>query len=251
MTVRELGTVPEACSLKLPFYICRMEFKRLSLSPLNHKEFRLYIFVRFFYIMAIRMVGTVLIYKLFHLTKDSFSIAIVGLAEFIPVFALALYAGHMIDRSDKRTVLLRGVICYSLCVLGFIIVTIPSIENQLSISTIALFYYIIIFITGGIRAFAGPASNAILAQLVPRNILQYAANISSTTWLTASIFGHASAGFLIALAGVHFTFYVILFYVLLAAFSLSKIEKKPIILTDTATKNMGKHERRFTICIPP
>src|SRR5687767_5247376 len=62
----------------------RMEFKRLSLSPLNHREFRIYIFVRFFYIMALRMVGTVVAYKLFHLTKSSFSIGIVGLSEFIP-----------------------------------------------------------------------------------------------------------------------------------------------------------------------
>src|SRR4029079_5848017 len=77
-----------------------MEFKRISLSPLNHREYRLYIFVRFFYIMALRMVATVVAYQLFHLTKSSFSIGVVGLSEFIPVFSLALYAGHVIDRSD-------------------------------------------------------------------------------------------------------------------------------------------------------
>jgi hypothetical protein len=78
-----------------------MEFKTLSLSPLNHKEFRYYIVVRFFYTMALRMVATVVAYKLFHLTKSSFAIGIVGLSEFVPVFSLALYAGHIVDRSDK------------------------------------------------------------------------------------------------------------------------------------------------------
>jgi predicted MFS family arabinose efflux permease len=87
--------------------------------------------------------------------------------------------------------------------------------------------------TGAIRAFAGPATNAIIAQLVPKDILQFAVNISSTTWLAASILGHASAGFLIALAGVHNTFYVVFIYVLLAAFGLSRIRKKPVVVTNT------------------
>src|SRR5215212_419072 len=116
----------------------RMEFKRLSLSPLNHKEFRLYIFVRFFYIMALRMVATVVAYQLFHLTKSSFSIGIVGLSEFIPVFSLALYAGHVIDRSDKRTLLLKGILSYSFCVLALITVTFPAIEKHLSVTVLSI-----------------------------------------------------------------------------------------------------------------
>ncbi len=74
-----------------------------SLAPLYEKEFRFFIVARFFYIMALRMVGTVVAYQLFQLTKDSFTIGIAGLSEFIPVFLLALYAGYKIDRSDKRT----------------------------------------------------------------------------------------------------------------------------------------------------
>src|SRR5215211_692988 len=206
-----------------------MEFKSQSLSPLNHKEFRFYVFVRFFYIMALRMVATVVAYKLFHLTGSSFSIGIVGLAEFIPVFSLALYAGHVIDRSDKRTLLLKGILSYSLCILGLIVITTPAVERRLSVHSLSLLFYLIVFFTGVVRSFAGPTSNAIIAQLVPRNILQFAASISSTSWLAASILGHASAGFLIAYIGVNATFYVIAFYVLLAAAVLSKIEKKPIL----------------------
>ena len=114
------------------------------------------------------MVATVVAYKLFHLTKSSFSIGIVGLAEFVPVFSLALYAGHVIDKSDKRTLLLKGILSYSICVIGLIIITIPSVEKQLSVGMLSMLFYLIIFFTGAIRAFAGPASNAILAQLVPK-----------------------------------------------------------------------------------
>jgi MFS family permease len=213
-----------------------MKFERQSLSPLNHKEFRLYVIMRFFYIMALRMVATVVAYKLFHLTKSSFAIGIVGLSEFVPVVSLALYAGHVVDRSDKRTLLLKGILFYSVCVLALIIITMPHIESQLSVSALSLCFYVIIFFTGIIRAFAGPTSHAIIAQLVPRDILQFAASISSTSWLGASIIGHATAGFLIAFAGVHATFVIILVYVLLAAFILSKIEKKPILHTDMSVK---------------
>jgi MFS family permease len=119
---------------------------------------------------------------------------------------------------------------------GLIVITLPAFENKFNIATLSLLFYSIIFFTGAIRAFAGPTSNAIIAQLVPKNILQYAANISSTTWLTASILGHASAGFLIHLAGVNLTFCIILGYILLAAFALSKIERKPIVHTKAGVK---------------
>src|SRR6476660_5202179 len=115
-----------------------MEFKRQSLAPLNYREYRLYIFVRFFYIMALRMIATVVAYKLFHLTKSSFSIGIVGLSEFIPVFSLALYAGHVIDRSDKRTLLLRCILLYSVCALALFIITLPQVEKNFSVHTLAL-----------------------------------------------------------------------------------------------------------------
>src|SRR5690349_18626199 len=100
-----------------------MQFPRHSLTPLNHKAFRWFLFCRFFYTMALRMVATVVAYQLFHLTRSSFSIGIVGLSEFIPVFSLALYAGHIIDRSDKRTLLLRGILSYSVCIAALVFVT--------------------------------------------------------------------------------------------------------------------------------
>lgn len=142
-----------------------MEFKRLSLSPLNYREYRLYIFFRFFYIMGLRMVATVVAYQLFHLTKSSFSIGIVGLSEFFPVFFLALYARHVIDRSDKRTLLLRCILLYSVCVLALIVITVPGIENKLSITGLSFLFYTVIFCSGAIRAFAGPGTSAFIAQL--------------------------------------------------------------------------------------
>ena len=213
-----------------------MQFTKQSLTPLNHKEFRLFLLCRFFYIMALRMVATVVAYQLFQLTKSSFAIGIVGLSEFVPVFLLALYAGHVIDRSDKRTLLLKGISSYAICVAALVFITSPMIQAKISADDTALSFYIIIFFTGVIRAFAGPTSNAIIAQLVPKDVLRFAASLSSTSWLGASILGHASAGFLIAGFGAHTTFMVIFVLVTTAAFILSRIEKKPIAHTNLTAR---------------
>jgi MFS family permease len=220
-----------------------------SLSPLQHKEFRFFIVARFFLIMALRMLGTVAAYKLFKMTHSSFSIGLAGLSEFIPVFLLALYAGHVIDKSDKRTLLLKGILTYSICVIALIVITSPWFETNVHTQSPQLFFYGVIFCTGAVRAFAGPTTNAILAQLVPRNILQYAANISSSIWLAASITGHASAGFFIAWFGVHATFYIILGYVIVAAMMVSFIKKKPvtIIQKDIKAWESVKEGLRFVL----
>ncbi|RYF85658.1 MAG: MFS transporter [Chitinophagaceae bacterium] len=213
-----------------------MQFQRLSLTPLNHKEFRLFLFTRVFYTMALRMVVTVIGYELFQITRDSFSIGLAGLSEFIPVFSLALYAGHVIDRSDKRSLYLKSIISYALCIAALIVLTTPAIQHQLTAKTAALLFYVVIFFSGIIRAFAGPTSNAIIAQLVPRDSLRFAASLSSTSYLTASILGHASAGFLIAGIGVNKTFYVIFFLVAMAALVVSRIGRKPVVHNNLTAK---------------
>ncbi|HEX7847339.1 MAG TPA: MFS transporter [Chitinophagaceae bacterium] len=207
-----------------------------SLQPLQHKEFRYFIIARFFLIMGLMMVGTVAGYKLFQLTHSSFSIGIAGLSEFVPVFCLALYAGHIIDKSDKRTLLIRGILLYAVCVVALIIITSSWFENTVHPKSPQLFFYMVIFFTGAIRAFTGPATNAILSQLVPRNILHFAANLSSSTWLAASIMGHASAGFFIYWFGVHNTYYIILAYILFAAAMISVIKKKPVVYNAKGVK---------------
>ena len=205
-----------------------------NLAPLSIQPYRYFITARFFLIMALRMVTTVVGYKLFQLTQSSFSIGLVGLSEFIPVFSLALYAGHVIDLSDKRTLLLKGLIAYSCCTALLVIITSGWFENQWSNKNhLAYCYYAVIFCSGVIRAFVGPGTNAVIAQLVPRPQLSLAVNLSSSTFLTASILGHASAGFLIAFIGVHYTFMITCVYTAIAAIMISRIGKLPVTGSNT------------------
>jgi len=117
--------------------------------------------------MAMRMVTTIVGWRIYEITHNAFAIGLIGLSEFLPAFCLALYAGHVIDKSDKRSLLLITTTCYLICVAGLIALSIGPLMHALGGHWIQWLTYTIIFITGVIRAFAGPTLNAIIAQIVP------------------------------------------------------------------------------------
>jgi MFS family permease len=193
------------------------------------KEFRLFIIQRFFFIMGMRMIATVIGWKMYQLTKNPLALAFVGLSEAVPAISLALYSGHVVDKSDKRTLLLRMLVLYFLCSSAFLFITFQHTELSLGKKFVQFAIYGVMFCTGVVRSFSGPATSSILAQLVPKTILPNAVTWSSTTWLTASVLGHASAGFLVAYTGYTGTFLLIMLYIAIAAIALFQIERKPIV----------------------
>ena len=148
------------------------------------------------------MTGTVIAWWIYLLTNSPLALGIVGLSEVIPAVSLALYAGHYIDRHEKRKLLLNCIILYLSCIVLFLILSDQHIQSKINPWSIAILIYGVIAFTGGIRAFSGPTFGAMIAQIVPKKILPAAASISSATWLISSIIGHALGGFLIALIGI-------------------------------------------------
>lgn len=181
--------------------------------------------------MGLRMTGTVIGWWIYLLTNSPLALGLVGLSEVIPALSLALYAGHYIDRNEKRRLLLTCIILYLICIILFIILSAASTGSHLQPWTIALLIFSVIAITGAIRAFSGPTFSAMIAQVVPKDMLPSAAAISSATWLIGSILGHAVGGFLIAWIGINHTFFVILAFVLTGYLLLSKLTPKPAYVT--------------------
>lgn len=200
------------------------------------KEFRYFIIQRFFFIMAMRMVATLVLWKIYLLTKDPLQVSLIGLSEAIPAIAMALYSGHIVDKSDKRTLLFRTILLYLLCVTGLLLITFNSVELSMGKRFVQYGIYLIIFCTGIIRSFSGPTSSSILAQLVPKNILPNAVTWSSTTWLSGSVLGHGSAGLMIAYLDYSVTFSIIMGYLVIAAISIWLIKPKPILHKNTEQK---------------
>lgn len=203
--------------------------KGKAFDAMNVGEFRLYIIMRFFFIMALRMVGTVVGWKIYILTRNPLALGMIGLSEVIPAVSLALYAGHVIDKSDKRKMLLKTICFYLLCAVALLIIHLDVTEQYAGKKIIEVSIYLVIFCTGIIRSFSGPISHSIIAQLVPKSILPNAITWSSGTWLIASVIGHATAGFLIAHAGYTITFSVIISYIIIAIACIACISPKPIV----------------------
>lgn len=177
------------------------EQKHDPFAAVRITEYRNLLMGRFLFIMGLRMMGTLVGWWIYELTNEPFAIGLIGLSEVIPAVSLSLYAGHVIDISEKRKLLLRGVALYLACALLLTGLSTRYTAAQISQHWIAFSIYIIIFCTGVFRAFTGPTFGVMIASIVPKDVLQNATTWNQATWLAASVSGHATVGFLIAGAG--------------------------------------------------
>ena len=192
-------------------------------------EFRNLLMGRFIFIMGLRMMATLVGWWIYLLTNDPFAIGLIGLSEVVPAVSLALYAGHVIDQSEKRNLLLRGVILYVLAATTLVFLSGHFFASHFSNHWIAVGIYFVIFCTGIIRAFTGPVFSAMIAHIVPRNNLQNATTWSQGTWLSASVTGHATGGFLIVGVGITGTLITVCCLISISFFFLVKLKKKPAL----------------------
>lgn len=192
-------------------------------------EYKYLMIGRFLFITGLRMMGTLVGWWIYELTNDPLAIGLVGLSEVIPAVSLALYAGHVIDLSEKRAMILRGVILYFLCVLVLLLLSAQFTNSWLDNPQIAWCVYGVIFCTGIIRAFTGPVFGVLVASIAPKEILANATTWSQGVWLSASVTGHAAGGMLIALLGISGTLVIIACLIAVAFFAMLQLLPKPAL----------------------
>lgn len=192
-------------------------------------EYRNLMMGRFLFIMGLRMMGTLVGWWIYELTNEPFAIGLIGLSEVIPAVSLSLYAGHVIDISEKRKLLLRGVALYFSCALLLLGLSTKFTFTQISTHWIAFSIYVIIFLTGIFRAFTGPTFGTMVASIVPKQILQNATTWNQGIWLSASVIGHACVGFLIAGIGNSGSLAIICLLVLVGFGFMYQLKPKPAL----------------------
>ena len=217
------------------------------LGALRISEFRNLMIGRFLFIMGLRMMGTLVGWWIYELTNAPFAIGLIGLAEVIPAVSLALYAGHVIDKSEKRKLLLRGVILYWCCALILLFLSMDIGSLKLTSLQIAIGIYFIVFCTGIIRSFTGPSFGTIIGAVVPKNLLQNATTWSQGIWLSASVLGHAIVGFIIAGFGNTGSLIVVVSLVGIGYGFIAMIKSKPphADVVDQKTLESVKEGLRF------
>lgn len=210
-----------------------LTYKNNPLASVQIPEYRNMLIGRFCFVMALRMLSTLVGWWMYELTRAPFAIGLIGLAEVIPALSLALYAGHVIDVSEKRKLLLKGILAYIMAGVILLFLSTRYFSNHSSKAIVVGGIYTIIFITGIIRAFSGPVFGAILGQMIPREILPNAITWNQGTYLSASVTGHATAGFCIAFFKNTGTLVVIVALMLIALFMLFKLSPKPPAALDS------------------
>src|ERR1700753_4087690 len=76
----------------------------------THPDFSLYQLARFFIIAGLEMQSVAVGWQVYEITKRPLDLGLVGLAQFAPGMLLFLVSGHVIDRFDRRKVM---VLCYA------------------------------------------------------------------------------------------------------------------------------------------
>lgn len=171
---------------------------------------------------------TVIGWWMYILTNSKLALGLVGLAEVIPAVSLALYAGHYIDKNEKRKLLLKCMLVLLFCMSALTLLSADYTILRLNHWVIAGLICAVIAVTGAVRAFSGPAMSAMISQIVPKDTLPGAVSLSSAGYLISSIVGHATGGFLIAKLGIHHAFFVVLAFIFTALLFFTRLHVKPV-----------------------
>lgn len=198
-------------------------------AALRFPEFKAFISVRFAMVFAWTMQFVVIEWEVYRLTQDPLSLGIIGLMEIIPAISMALFAGHIVDQSEKRNLLLTSILAFSGLSLGLFFMTMPIVQASYSTNTILYGIYGLVFLGGFVRSFIGPTLFSLMAMIVPKEIYPNAATWSSSAWQMGGMLGPALAGFSIHWMGAHNTLFVIVGFTTIALLLLLTIKRKPIL----------------------
>lgn len=173
-----------------------------GLAAFRHIDFLLYEVGRFFVVAATEMQSVAVGWQVYEITRRPIDLGYVGLVQFVPVIGLFLIAGHVVDRFNRKSVLM-------LCMVGMAICSALLFEIARSGTMDVRPIYAVLFLLGIVRAFNGPAGRSLLPALVPDEVFPNAVAWNATTFQAATILGPALGGVLYAAlrgpAGVYAT----------------------------------------------
>jgi MFS family permease len=128
----------------------------------------------------------------YDLTSSSFATGLILIASTLPAFLLTPYAGYIVDRFDRRKIMIVADLVRGLMALGMLLVRTAD-----QIWLLYLFSALLI----AFSSFFGPALNSSLPKLVRREELISANALSTSTWGLMLAVGAAVGGVVIATFG--------------------------------------------------
>lgn len=201
-------------------------------SVWKNKEFISFIFLRFSLIFALFIQSTSVAFEIFRLTKKELFLGLIGLFEFAPILFTAFYAGQLVDKLDKRKVIIRCIASFMLSSFVLLIVNFPNIREQIGITSYLVASYFAFFILGLTRAFSGPAVFSLLAVVVRKENYEKAIPLSSSAFMIGSVLGPLAGGLLIAGFGIETALATAFVFMCVSMIMILRIAPKPAIEED-------------------
>jgi MFS family permease len=186
-------------------------------------------------ILGLQMQSTTMVWEVYKRTGRNFDVGMVGLMQVIPVLSLALFAGYVADRIDRKLVLIGALSLASVASLGLAVV------SFFEWPILSMFAFV--FLIGVARAFLQPAKSSLVPQLVPRAIFSNAVTWNLGGFQLAAIAGPALGGWLLAWLGHPHVVYLLqasaasLFIILLCGVTSSGSAAEPQAAT---LKSLGE-----------
>lgn len=162
-------------------------------------DFRRFLAGRFFVIVSIQMVSVIVGWQVYELTRDPLALGLIGLAEALAFFAVALFGGHYADTHDRQRIMTATGGLLALCVWILLYLS-WRCGSLLQKTTLPI--YAVIALTGVVRGYLAPATMALAAQIVPRELYARSSAYNSLVFQVAAVGGPALAGLIYGFLGV-------------------------------------------------
>jgi MFS family permease len=172
-------------------------------SPMRNPAFLRLMLYRLLTILSYQTVTVAVGWHLYELTGDPWKLGLIGLAEVLPFFCVAPFAGYLVDHLPKRR--LGMIACLGLATTPAILAIVawgfvfPKQEDLGA--RLGVIYAAIVF-TGMVRAFLGPVYNTVFACVLPRDQFTRGSGIGSVVFQAALALGPAIGGGAIALVAM-------------------------------------------------
>jgi MFS family permease len=187
-------------------------------SPLRSAGFRWLMLYRIATLLSYQMVAVTVGWHVYDVTRDPLSLGLIGLAEVIPFFCVAPFAGYLVDNLPRRR--LGAAACLVLA----------ATAGALALYAMGAWrvgglwpVYLAIAVGGVGRSFLGPVYNALFARVLRRDQFGRGASLGSVVFQAGLVLGPAVGGVLVAVAGKAATYGVAGGFALLAAFALLRM----------------------------
>ncbi|KRG70356.1 multidrug transporter [Stenotrophomonas chelatiphaga] len=184
---------------------------------------------RIFAMLSYQVVAVTVGWHIYEVTRNPFSLGLVGLAEVLPFFCVAPFAGYLVDHLPRRR--LGMAACAGL------------VATALVLCAVALGWlpfhgvwpiYAAIALTGMVRAFLSPIYNALFARVLERHQFARGAGLGSVFFQAGMVVGPALGGVLVGWGGKGVAYGVATGFALMAMACLATLKVSEPVHTGPA-----------------